>query len=86
GNTLVCEIVDNGDGMGLDGGWPESKSRSRGHLFTGIGMRNVHERLTLLYGEPYGVQIQSRAGEGTTVRIELPYRTAKNIPSIQKSS
>jgi two-component system sensor histidine kinase YesM len=86
GNTLVCEIVDNGDGMELDGGWPESKSRSRGHLFTGIGMRNVHERLTLLYGEPYGVQIQSRAGEGTTVRIELPYRTAKNIPSIQKSS
>jgi two-component system sensor histidine kinase YesM len=81
GNTLVCEIVDNGDGMELTDGWPEPKSRSKGHLFTGIGVRNVHERLTLLYGEPYGVRIQSRPGEGTTVRIELPYETPKNIPS-----
>jgi len=39
----------------------------------------VHERLKLLYGETYGVRIQSRPGEGTTVTIELPYRTSKNI-------
>jgi two-component system sensor histidine kinase YesM len=83
GNTLVCEIADNGDGMEIGDGLPEARKSGRRHLFTGIGVRNVHERLRLLYGEPYGVRIQSRKGEGTRVRIELPHETeAKNAANI----
>ncbi|MFX3648097.1 MAG: histidine kinase [Paenibacillus sp.] len=45
---------------------PEEQEKSR------IGMRNVHQRLTLTYGEPYGLQIKSVYGEGTEVSFTLP--------------
>ncbi|WP_458120468.1 sensor histidine kinase [Paenibacillus sp. Z6-24] len=74
-DTLVCEVVDNGDGMdGLEQGeqsvLPNPKSKRQ--LFTGIGIQNVHHRITLLYGEQYGVTISSKKGEGTKVKISLP--------------
>lgn len=43
--------------------------RTRGH-----GLPNVHQRIRLLYGEPYGVSIGSRAGRGTAIAIRLPFR------------
>lgn len=71
-DTLHCEVVDTGDGMDLD--HPEvipAPSGSR-QLFSGIGIRNVHDRLTLLYGEEYGVTISSTPGQGTKVQIRIP--------------
>jgi len=38
----------------------------------GIGLRNVHERLKLLFGDAYGIGIDSALGAGTTVTIRLP--------------
>ncbi len=37
-----------------------------------IGIRNVNERLKNKYGDPYGLQIFSRLGEGTQVNIYIP--------------
>lgn len=71
--SLVCEVVDNGDGMELTSGTktlPNPKSNRQ--LFTGIGIQNVDNRIKLLYGEPYGVHISSTKGEGTKIRIVLP--------------
>ena len=62
---LICEVVDNGDGMQID---PTEKR----HHFSGIGIENVRERIRLLYGEGYGVQIESKIGKGTKIRITLP--------------
>ncbi|WHY01228.1 sensor histidine kinase [Neobacillus sp. DY30] len=72
GNTLTCEVIDNGDGMEVseDNTLPHTK-RKQQH-FSGIGVRNVHERIQLIYGEEYGVTISSSLGEGTKVRITLP--------------
>jgi two-component system, sensor histidine kinase YesM len=72
GNTLICEVIDNGDGMEVseDNNLPNTK-RKQQH-FSGIGVRNVHERIQLIYGEEYGVTIASSLGEGTKVRITLP--------------
>lgn len=72
GNTLICEVVDNGDGMegSAECDLPDTK-RKQQH-FSGIGVRNVHERIQLIYGEDYGVTISSKLGEGTKVRITLP--------------
>ncbi len=39
---------------------------------TGIGLRNVHERIRLNYGEEYGLHIESEREEGTTVTVRLP--------------
>ncbi|MWV47254.1 hypothetical protein GRF59_27030 [Paenibacillus sp. HJL G12] len=37
-----------------------------------IGIRNVHNRIRLKYGEPYGVTLASEPGKGTKVRLLLP--------------
>ncbi|WP_311198844.1 sensor histidine kinase [Paenibacillus hexagrammi] len=75
-DVLRCEIIDNGDGMDLDG---ESEKipnvTSKRQMFTGIGIRNVHDRLVLLYGEGYGVNISSSIGQGTKVTLTLPWAT-----------
>lgn len=70
--ALICEVVDNGDGMEIDSSLELPNSQSKRQLFAGIGVRNVHDRIALLYGEDYGVTIASKPGEGTRVRIKLP--------------
>jgi LytS/YehU family sensor histidine kinase len=45
----------------------------------GVGLSNVHERFKSLYGENYGLLIQSREGTGTwiTLRVPLSHSTLK---------
>lgn len=38
----------------------------------GIGLQNVHRRLGLMFGEAYGLHIDSSPGSGTTVTITMP--------------
>ena len=40
--------------------------------YSGIGINNVDDRLKLMYGNAYGIQIDSRENEGTTVTVSLP--------------
>ncbi|OIJ22256.1 hypothetical protein BKP45_06330 [Anaerobacillus alkalidiazotrophicus] len=77
GETLICEITDNGDGMKVskESKLPDTKRNQQ--LFSGIGVKNVHDRIQLIYGEPYGVTITSKIGEGTKVRITFPTNKAK---------
>ena len=63
---LIFEIVDNGDGFDTN-----QKKKNKDY-FSGIGVKNVNERIKLLYGKEYGLQIQSIMGVGTTVKITLP--------------
>lgn len=37
-----------------------------------IGLRNVHQRLTLYYGPEHGLRITSEAGEGTKIAFSIP--------------
>jgi two-component system sensor histidine kinase YesM len=39
---------------------------------SGIGLKNVHERIQLYYGKEYGLEIFSEPDEGTTIRIHMP--------------
>jgi two-component system LytT family sensor kinase len=61
---LTIEIEDNGMGM--------SPERLLDVYGGGIGISNVHERLRLLYGDQFAMDIRSREGEGTQIRIEIP--------------
>lgn len=65
---LTIEIMDNGIGMDMT---TSSIPFRRGH--SGIGIKNVDERIKLLYGSQYGVTIQSDLGYGTSVILRLPY-------------
>ncbi|MCJ8014294.1 sensor histidine kinase [Paenibacillus sp. KQZ6P-2] len=68
---LVIKISDDGLGMTrqvmdqlLVGG-----IRSGG---SGVGVKNVNERIRLYYGKNYGLSFESELEEGTTVTITLP--------------
>lgn len=77
GGFLICEIVDNGDGMIVDEDHIPQQTNKR-QLFSGIGVKNVHERIVLLYGEQYGVEIDSELGKGTHIKVKLPIINQKN--------
>ncbi|QGQ98361.1 sensor histidine kinase [Paenibacillus psychroresistens] len=46
---------------------------SVGGAKSGVGLRNINQRIKLHYGEIYGIEIDSRPGLGTEVRLCLPY-------------
>ena len=48
---------------------PAAVSGSKG---SGIGFRNVHQRIQLTFGREYGLTILSEPDDGTVVRIRLP--------------
>jgi len=60
------ELLVEDDGAGI----PEAKLASL--LDHGIGFGNVNERLKVLFGSEYRMWVESRLGEGTRVRIEMP--------------
>src|SRR5229473_759395 len=61
---LRIEIEDNGVGI---------SEEKLPHVYVeGIGLSNVRERLRVLYGTDFHLDIQSRPGEGTVIRIEIP--------------
>ena len=37
-----------------------------------IGLKNVHDQIRYYFGEPYGIEIDSKVGAGTTVTIRIP--------------
>ena len=80
---LFIEVEDNGLGMPQEQVehllTDHTRIRSKG---SGIGIRNVHQRIQLYFGEKYGLEITSEPDEGTMVRIHLP-KTEESI--IEKS-
>ena len=74
GEDLLIDVEDNGLGMRpelaaslLDEDRPEVRTQG-----SGIGVRNVHQRIRLTFGEGYGLTILSEPDEGTLVRVRLP--------------
>lgn len=65
---LMVEIIDNGVGMANS----ETTINQKKYHFSGIGINNVHERIQLLYGDDYGIEVYSAVGQGTSVIIKLP--------------
>lgn len=68
GNNILIEILDNGVGMKETNINEIDKKRSRG----GIGVKNIHERLKIMYGSEYGVEIVSEIGYGTSIVMKIP--------------
>ncbi len=61
--AVIIEIEDNG------GGLPQGERAAEGH---GIGIANVNERLSVIYGEQCKIELVSATHEGTVARIEIP--------------
>ena len=74
--TICFEVSDNGRGMPADlvmalnrslrGEQPEDQAKH------GYGLRNVHERIVLAFGQEYGLWLTSTLDQGTRVVLRLP--------------
>jgi len=61
---LHIEIEDNGVGI---------SEEKMPHVYVeGIGLSNVRERLRVLYGTDFNLDISSHEGQGTKIRIDVP--------------
>jgi two-component system, LytTR family, sensor kinase len=79
---LMLEVEDDGVGMEPE---REAASPVSGLVRpgTGIGMRNVRERMEVLYGSAAEVEIVSRPGRGTKVTLVMPVLEAGAAPWAQ---
>jgi two-component system LytT family sensor kinase len=66
GNRVSIEVADDGVGIVATPGAPLRRTGN------GIGMKNVRERLEVLYGSQARFTVVSNPGRGTLVSIELP--------------
>jgi two-component system LytT family sensor kinase len=79
---LMLEVEDDGVGMGPERD-PASPRNGLVRPGSGIGMRNVRERMEVLYGRAAEVEITSRPGRGTKVTLVMPVLEAGAEPWAQ---
>ena len=73
GDDVVITVRDNGMGM------PQEKAETLvTYQAKGYGLKNVNDRIRLLYGENYGIRIFSAPDEGTTVVMRFPKEGRKD--------
>lgn len=65
--SLIFEVRDNGAGMEQ-----EKADQILTYQSSGYGVRNVYDRIQVLYEGKGDMKVESEIGEGTTVRIMIP--------------
>ncbi|MFK3937803.1 histidine kinase [Alkalihalobacillus sp. NPDC078783] len=74
-NRVIISVEDNGVGMTgdrlkhLDAMLEEKETNGQNR----IGLRNVHQRLKLMYGVEAGLKINSQQGKGTHIQFSIPW-------------
>ena len=80
GETVFIRVSDTGVGMTeetrkallAEPGGADRQDINTAH--TGLGVYAVHQRLKYLFGEGYGLTIQSSPGKGTCITIRIPFQ------------
>ncbi|WP_032762431.1 sensor histidine kinase [Streptomyces sp. CNS654] len=67
-----AEVVIEDDGTGMDPERLRQILRGEGGVSTGIGLLNVDERLRQVYGDEYGLVIETGVGAGMKITLRLP--------------
>lgn len=67
-----AEVVIEDDGTGMDPERLRHILRGEGGKSTGIGLLNVDERLRQVYGDDYGLVIETGIGAGMRITVRLP--------------
>ncbi len=66
--NICIDVTDNGKGIPPHTIETDISRSTQ----SGFALRNIRERIALLFGPGYGLQIFSREGEGVRVRITVP--------------
>ncbi|MFF2449207.1 sensor histidine kinase [Neobacillus sp. NPDC058068] len=75
GENICLEVIDNGSGMShekLQAVRKELYEKRSGQPKIGIGLRSVHERLQMHFGEQYGLDLESQENVGTKALVVIP--------------
>jgi two-component system LytT family sensor kinase len=72
GDRVLIQVADDGVGMG------HRPTTALSRTGAGIGMKNVQERLEVLYGDQASFTVVSNPGRGTLVSIEIPANLAES--------
>ncbi|MFI2780578.1 sensor histidine kinase [Streptomyces sp. ALB3] len=67
-----AEVVIEDDGTGMEPERLRQILRGEGGTSTGIGLVNVDERLRQVYGDEYGLVIETGVGAGMKITVRLP--------------
>lgn len=73
GDDVLFMVEDNGFGMEQEVAEALVTYQAKGY-----GLKNVNDRMCLLYGEEYAIKITSAVGRGTRVEIRIPKGEYKN--------
>ncbi len=69
-NDIVFSVEDNGAGMTKE--QCESILKKERSDSSGIGIKNVNDRIKIFFGDEYGIWIESELDVGTTITIRFP--------------
>jgi hypothetical protein len=77
--TLLISVGDNGQGMtegqlaALNGGFREKAAAE----YDGYGLKNLHQRIKLFYGDQYGIAVRSNEDRGLSIDIRIAKMTCE---------
>ena len=71
GNDIIVKTIDNGTGMAAEQISRLNQTLEDNDPSVGYGVRNVHQRIKLFLGSPYGLYYESNEYGGVTVNVRL---------------
>ncbi len=74
-DCLILEVEDDGAGMTEERLTEMQASLTDGKR-EGFGLRTVHQRIQILFGEEYGLALESTKDKGTRITVTIPEQTA----------
>lgn len=79
-NDILIHVSDNGKGMTMGEIQRKNQQLNSGSQDKGsIGIQNVHTRMRVAYGEPYGVTLRTNDQSGICVVLRFPGEEKKNV-------
>lgn len=85
GKDLVIQVRDNGKGFDLRQYQMELEARREEGIGGGrekVGLKNVAKRIRHIYGEGYGVQVESEKNRGTLIEIRVPAEVKRECTTL----
>lgn len=86
GRRLIIDVEDDGVGIMPARAAAVGSVTAQRHSGNGIGMKNVRERLEVLYGGEARFEVESRPGRGTRVTLDVPLIDELNEEPLRNAS
>jgi two-component system sensor histidine kinase YesM len=86
GDDLFFEVTDNGIGMSSRKIRQISASLEITNQDVGLGIRLVHQRAKYIYGEGYGISMESVESEGARIRVKLRKKAEFHVTDLWRDS